>query len=199
PDSPLSDFFAFAPIPQVAAVTNDQAGVVNGQAVSGGYYAGMRVRLSLGRAITEEDDKPGAQPVVVLSHQFWRERFAGDSSVIGQTLKINKPTFTVIGATPPDFTGTLQVGYPPAVTVPLATEPLLRSGNSRLGVADRPGLWWLDVMGRLKPGATYEQAGESLNGVFQATALGIMPAPRRDNEPGEIGPNDYPRVRAQSG
>src|SRR5215475_12556866 len=49
PNSPLSDLFAFAPILQVAAVTNDQAEVVNGQAVSGGYYAGLRARPSLGR------------------------------------------------------------------------------------------------------------------------------------------------------
>jgi predicted permease len=199
PESPLSDFFAFAPIPQVAVMVGDQAEVVNGQGVSGGYFAGLRAQPSLGRAIKEEDDKPGAQPVVVLSHQFWQERFAGNPSVIGQTLKLNRLTFTVIGVTPPDFTGTLQVGYHPAVTVPLATEPLLRSENSRLGVADRPGAWWLDVMGRLKPSATYEQASESLNGVFQATALEIMPAPRRDNEPAQLDPKDYPRLLAQSG
>src|SRR5262245_32789573 len=199
PEGTLSDFFAFAPVPQVAAVTNDQAEVVNGQAVSGGYFSGLRARPSLGRAITDEDDKPGAQPVVVLSHQFWRERFAANPAVIGQTLKLNKLTFTVIGVTPPAFTGVSQVGYSPAVTVPLATEPLLRTENSRLGVAGRPGAWWLNVMGRLKPGARYEQASESLNGAFQATALEIMPAPRRDGEPAQLDPKDFPRLVAQSG
>src|SRR5262249_52338499 len=73
------------------------------------------------------------------------------------------------------------------------------SESSRVGVAGRSGAWWLDVMGRLKPGATYEQASESLNGVFQATALEIMPPPRRNNEPAQIDPNDYPRLIAQSG
>src|SRR3989475_8554728 len=48
PDSPLSDFFAFAPISQVAAVAGDQAEIVNGQVVSGGYYAGLRMQPSLG-------------------------------------------------------------------------------------------------------------------------------------------------------
>ena len=70
PDGPLSDFFAFAPIQQLTAVVGDQAEIVNGQAVSGGYYAGLRVQPILGRAISDEDDKPGAAPVVVLSHQF---------------------------------------------------------------------------------------------------------------------------------
>src|SRR5262249_38630505 len=129
PESPLSDFFAFAPISKVAAVSGDQAETVNGQAVSGGYYAGLRVQPILGRGITDEDDKPAAARGVVLSHQFGQERFSPDPTVIGQPLKLNKQTFTIIGVTPPEFPGTLQVGYPPAVTVPIALEPLLREGG----------------------------------------------------------------------
>jgi predicted permease len=199
PDGPLSDLFAFAPVTQVAVVTGDQAEIVNAQAVSGGYYAGLRVRPNLGRAIIEDDDKPGAAPVVVLSHQYWQERFAADAAVIGRPLKLNGLAFTIIGVTAPGFTGTLQVGYVPAVTVPIATEPLLRGEGSRLGAADKPGVWWLDVMGRLKPGATYEQASESLNGVFQAAAMELMPPPRKVDEPALLDPKDYPRLVAQSG
>src|SRR5215468_1068698 len=109
-ESPLSDLFAFAPL-EVTAVAGDQAEIVNGQAVSGGYYAGLRVQPILGRAITDEDDKPGASPVAVLSHQFWQERFGANPAVIGQQLKLNKLSFTIIGVTPPAFTGTLQVDY----------------------------------------------------------------------------------------
>src|SRR5262249_1126928 len=87
-DSRLSDFFAFAARPDLTAVTGSQADIINGQAVSGGYYTGLGVRPVLGRAITDEDDKPGAAPVVVLSHQFWQERFAANPSVIGQSLKL---------------------------------------------------------------------------------------------------------------
>src|SRR5437870_9411610 len=122
PDGPLSDFFAFAPTRELSAVVGDQAEIVNGQAVSGGYYAGLRVQPSLGRAIIDEDDKPGAAPVVVLSHQYWRERFGANPAVIGQPLKLNKQSFTIIGVTPPAFTGTLQVDYRPDVTVPLVCE-----------------------------------------------------------------------------
>ena len=199
PDSPLSDFFAFAPIRELTAVVGDQAEIINGQAVSGGYYAGLRVQPSLGRAITDEDDKPGAAPVVVLSHQFWQERFGANPAVIGQPLKLNKQSFTIIGVTPPAFTGTLQVDYHPAVTVPLACEPLLRGERSNLGTANEPGVWWLNLMGRLKPGATYEQARDSLNGAFQAAALEVMPPPRKANEPAQLDPKDYPRLIAESG
>src|SRR5207249_3362123 len=165
----------------------------------GGYYTGLKVQPSLGRGITDEDDKPGAAPVVVLSHQFWREQFGAKPAVIGQQLKLNKQSFTVIGVTPPAFTGTLQVDYHPDVTIPLAYEPLVQGENSRLGTANEPGLWWLNLMGRLKPGATYEQARDSLNGMFQAYALEGMPPPRKTSEPPQLDPKDYPRLIVESG
>ena len=199
PDGPLSDFFAFAPTRELTAVVGDQAEIINGQAVSGGYYAGLGVQPIVGRAITDEDDKPGAAPVVVLSHQFWQERFGANPAVTGQPLKLNKQTFTIVGVTPPAFTGTLQVDYRPAVTVPLACEPLLQAERSRMGTATEPGAWWLDLMGRLKPGATYEQARNSLNGTFQSAALEVMPPPRRANEPAQLEPKDYPRLIAEPG
>ena len=132
-ESPLSDLFAFGPISQLTARVGGQAEVIKGQAVSAGYFPGLRVQPSLGRAITDDDDRPGAPPVVVLSNQFWRERFGASPTVIGQQLILNKQSFTIIGVTPPEFTGTLQVNYYPAVTVPLAAEPLLMGEKSNLG------------------------------------------------------------------
>jgi predicted permease len=192
-DSPLSNLFAFAPLRQLNAVVGEQAEIINGQAVSGDYFAGLGLQPSLGRAITGADDKPGAAPVVVLSHQFWQERFGANPAVIGQTLKLNQQTFTIIGVTPPAFTGTLQVDYHHAVTIPLNQEPLL---GERSRLVDT---WWLNLMGRLKPGATYEQARDSLNGTFQAAALEVMPPPRKASEPAQLEPKDYPRLIAESG
>jgi predicted permease len=199
PESALSDLFAFAPLSDLNAVTGSQAEIINGQTVSGGYYTGLGVQPLLGRAITDEDDKPGAAPVVVLSHQFWQERFAANPSVIGQSLKLNQQAFTIIGVTPPAFTGTLQVDERPAVTVSIASEPLLRGESSSLGTPNRPGYWWLDVMGRLKPGVTYEQARASLSNAFQSAALDVMPPPRRADETAQIDPKEYPRLLAESG
>jgi predicted permease len=198
PDSPLSDLFAFAPLRELTAMVGEQAEVVNGQAVTGDYFAGLRLQPSLGRAITDEDDTPGAAPVVLLSHQFWQERFGASPEVIGQQLKLNKQSFIIIGVTPPAFTGTAQVDYRPVVTVPLTQEPLLHE-RSNLGTANQPGVWWMNLMGRLKPGATYEQARDSLNGAFQAAALEMMPPPRKANEPAQLEPKDYPRLIAESG
>jgi predicted permease len=198
-ESPLSDLFAFAPLRELTAKLGDQAEIIDGQAVSGDYYAGLRLHPTLGRAITAEDDRAGAPPVVVLNHQFWQERFAANPAVIGQQLKLNQQSFTIIGVTPPGFNGTLQVGYHPAVTVPLAMEPLLRGENSLLGTASAPGVWWLNVMGRLKPGATEEQARQSLNGAFQTAALEVMPPPRKSSDPAQLAPKDYPRLLTEPG
>ncbi len=199
PDGPLSDFFAFAPTRELSAAVGEQAELIEGQVVSGGYYAGLRVQPSLGRAINYEDDRPGAPPVVVLSHQFWKERFGANPAVIGQPLKLNQQPFTIIGVTPSAFTEISQVDYHPAVTVPLACEPILQGERSNMGTAKKPGVWWLNLMGRLKPGATYEQARDSLNGTFQAVALEVMPTPRKANEPAQLEPKDFPRLIAESG
>ncbi len=198
-DSPLSDLFAFAPVEELNAVIGDQAQVVNGQAVSGGYYKGLGVQPVLGRTIIEADDKAGAPMVVVLSHHFWQEQLGADRSVIGQSLKLNQQSFTIIGVTPPGFTGTLQVDYRPDVTVPISAEPLLLGPGSNLGTQSRGGRWWLDVMGRLKPGATYEQARVSLNTAFQTAALELMPPPKRADQPAQLEPKDYPNLMAESG
>ena len=197
--SPLSDLFAFGPMPELTAKVGDEPEIVNGQVVTGDYYTGLRVQPSLGRVINAEDDHPGTAPVVVLSHRFWQNRFAANPGVIGQQLKLNQQSFTIIGVTPPDFNGTLQVGYEPAVTIPLAFEPLVQGERSRLGTASEPGVWWLNVMGRLNPGATHEQARESLNAAFQTAALAAMPPPSKSNQPVQLERRDYPQLITETG
>jgi predicted permease len=198
-ESPLSDLFAFAPLPELTAKLGDQAEIIDGQAVSGDYFTGLRLNPALGRAITTEDDRRGAAPVVVLSYQLWHDRFGANPDVIGKQLKLNQQSLTIIGVTPRGFNGTLQVGYHPAVTVPLSIEPLLRGENSNLATATSPGVWWLNVMGRLKPGTTPEQVRQTLNDAFQTAALEAMPPPRKSNEPAQLAPKDYPRLIFEPG
>jgi len=198
-ESPLSELFAFGPIKEITAKVGDQPEVIDGQAVSGNYFTGLRVRPRLGRAIAADDDRPGAAPVVVLSNHFWQERFGADPGVIGQQLKLNQQSFTIIGVTPPEFRGALQVGYSPAVTIALALEPRVQGDRSSIGSTTEPGVWWLNLMGRLKPDASREQARQSLNGAFQAAALAAMPPPRKTNDPAQLDPKDYPRLISHGG
>ncbi len=198
-DDPLSDLFAFAPLYELTAVMNEQAENVHGQGVSGDYYTGLGVHPIYGRAITAEDDNTAATPVVVLDYDYWQKRFNSDPDAVGQQIKLNKTSFTIIGVTPPGFSGTLQVSTHPEVTVPLAFEPVLLGESSAMAQADKPGYWWVHLMGRLKPGATFEQARDSLGGAFQATALEIMPPPRKESEAAQIDPAQYPQLMAISG
>ncbi len=199
PDSPLSDLFAFGPLNEISARFAEHPEIIDGQAVTGNYYAALGLQPILGRAITVQDDQMGAPPVVVLSNKFWRERFGASPEVIGREFILNKQSFTIIGVDPPAFTGALQVEFQPAVTVALAQEPLILGSSSCQGTETGDPIWWLNVMGRLKPVATPDQARESLNGSFQAAALEVMPPPRRPNDPAQLEANEYPRLITESG
>ena len=196
---PLSDLFAFANLWEQNVLIDGQAEVAKMQGVSGGYFAGVGVPAQLGRTIIDADDQPASQPVAMLSYAYWRDRFGADRSVIGKQIKINQNTFTIIGVTPPGFNGTLQVDDRPALSVPIAFEPMLLGERSAMAKVGKPGGWWLHVMGRLKTGATIEQAHDSLNGTFQAIALEIMPPPKKTNEAAQVEPKDYPVLVALPG
>src|ERR1051325_10578441 len=195
PNNPLSHLFAFGPLKEINARFSDHAEIIAGQAVTGNYYAGLGIQPILGRAITDQDDQKGARPVVVLSNKLWRERFSASPEVIGREFTLNKQSFTIVGVDPTSFTGAMQVDFQPAVTIALAHEPLLLGSAS----CQEPPIWWLNVMGRLAPGATADQARESLNGSFQAAPLQVMPPPRKQNDPAQLEVKDYPHLRTEPG
>jgi predicted permease len=193
----LTEVFAFAPLQQLNVGVDGYAAISSGQLVSGNYFAGLGVPALRGRTITDADDRANASPVAVISHRYWQRRFGGDPAVIGKSVKVNNVLFTIIGVTPPEFYGTLQIGDAPEVSVAMAMERQLVRGDSSL---DRPWLWWLQIMGRLKPGQNVEQAKASLEGVFQQSALegwNAVPSDRRD--PGEQGARDVPKLTFDAG
>ncbi|MFT4112527.1 ADOP family duplicated permease [Silvibacterium sp.] len=131
-----------------------------GQMVGGEYFSGLEVRPVLGRALTPQDDTPGA-PVqaLVLSYDTWQQRFGGNPAVLGQTLEVSKLMFTIVGVMPKGFYGADPTDRP-AFFIPLATEPLFNPENS-MTKAGYHG-WWLSVMGRRQPNVTLQQASAAL-------------------------------------
>jgi predicted permease len=198
-DSPLSDLFAFADLWDLNILTGGQAEKAEGQGVSGNYFTGLGVHAMLGRTIMPADDDAAAMPVAVLSYPYWKDRFGASPDAIGKEIQVNNISFTVVGVAPQGFNGTLQVDTRPVISVPLAFEPAIRGDQSPDEKPGKPGAWWLNLMGRLKPGATAEQARQSLNGAFQQVALEIMPAPRKEGEPAKLEPKDYPELVALPG
>ncbi len=196
----LSDTFAFAPIEQLNVNVDGQAEIAGGQLVSGGYHDGLGVQALMGRTLTNGDDKPNADPVAVITHRYWRRRFGRDPGVVGKSINVNNIAFTIIGVTPPEFFGALQVGEAPDLSIPMAMEPLLRTGSKSL---NEPWFWWVRIMGRLKPGVTEEQARNKLEGVFQQSALAGWNAAMAQAEarvqPLRSEPRDVPRLRIESG
>jgi predicted permease len=136
---------------------------VRGQYASGSYFDVLGVDAILGRALTPADDSvigSGGQdgPVAVISYRLWDRRFGRSPAVLGKTIQVGTSWPKIVGVTPPGFDG-LSVGSPVDVTIPMMlTANNLRSKKS----------WWFSVIGRLKDGASPEQARAELDGHFQA-------------------------------
>jgi predicted permease len=197
PRSVLSDVFAFGSV-DINLNAGGQAEVVSGQAVSGNYFSALGVPAFIGRTISDADDHAGVTPVAVLSHQFWMTHFSGDRSVIGRQVNINNLAFTIIGVTPPGFGGTMQVGSSEDVSIPLAWEPQIAAERT---MSRGAGVWWLRLMGRLKPGATIEQAQATLAGIFQQSVLEHRAARQARSQAAlrRLDPKDYPRLGVEAG
>src|SRR2546423_4958162 len=199
-ESALSEVFAFGDL-SLNVNADGQADVANGQAVSGNYYQGLGVPPLIGRTISDEDDRAGASPVAVLSYRYWQRRFAGDPAVIDRQINLNNVAFTVVGVTPVGFEGTMQVGSSKDVTIPIMWEAQVNPERSRM----KGQVWWLRLMGRLKPGARSEQARTDLETVFAQSVLEHRQAMQaivqaQGRPPGKpLAAEDYPRLVVVSG
>jgi predicted permease len=117
--------------------------------VSGNYFSTFGVGAFAGRALTEEDDKAGAAPAVVMSYQAWQSDYVGDPSVVGGTFYLQSQPVTVVGIAPSGFFGDRINASPPAFWIPLNAEPLLRRESS---ILRQPYQSWLYALGRIRPG-----------------------------------------------
>src|SRR5262249_17040733 len=138
---------------------------VLGELVSGNYYDVLGVRAAAGRLMSPEDTRlAGANPVAVLSYDYWQSRFSGDKKLVGQTIRINSYPMTVIGITQPGFYG-VDLGYSPQIMIPITMKKLMTPNWDDL---EQRRTKWVQVFGRLKPGVGIEQAKASLQPIFKA-------------------------------
>jgi predicted permease len=203
PQSPLSDMLAFGNV-FFNIKADGHAEVADGQAVSGNYYAVLGVPAFLGRTINDGDDQPNAPPVAVLSHRFWQKNFGGDPNIVGKQVNLNGVAFTIAGVTPPQFVGAGQVGSAKDISIPIAWEPQA-NGEERSRMKGA-GIWWVRIMGRLKPGASLAQAQPILQGVFlqsvfdhRQARFDLAKAKGATTPFKTLEPKDYPRLIVESG
>src|SRR4051812_7351954 len=168
----LTDLIACAPLGRVSVVVDGHAEIANAFISTGNYYAVLGIDALVGRTLVPADDNPSAPPAVVVSAKYWRSRFSGDPAAVGKVIRINSVPVTIVGVLPPAFTGIQQaINDAPDVSAPLALEGQLSTGPAAQGArVSQATYWWLQVMGRLKPGATAAQVHGNLEGPFQQTA-----------------------------
>ena len=128
---------------------------VRGAVVSGNYFDVLGVKALIGRTfLPEEDRTPNSHPVAVIGYGLWQRRFGSDLHVVEQKITLNEHDFTIIGVTPADF-GSPFAGDAIDVWTPVMMKDYV--ARPHFSLTDRSSRW-LMVMGRLKPGATVQQA-----------------------------------------
>ncbi|MBV8864560.1 MAG: ABC transporter permease [Acidobacteriaceae bacterium] len=137
-----------------------QAMTASTEYVSGEYFRGLAVLPAAGRLIDSEDDRPGAAPVAVISFATSENRFGGPPNAIGQSILVDNTPFTVIGVAPPEFFG-VDPAAAPVIYLPLHTNVLIDGAGEAHSYSDE-NFYWIEMMGRLRPGITMAQAQAAL-------------------------------------
>ncbi|HEX2664116.1 MAG TPA: ABC transporter permease [Candidatus Acidoferrum sp.] len=128
--------------------------------VTGEYFRGLAVAPAAGRLIDSEDDRPGAAPAAVISFATSQHRFGGPSNAIGQPILVDNVPFTVIGVAPPEFFG-VDPAVAPELYLPLHAN-LLVDGAGAARMYGDGNYYWIEMMGRLRPGVSLAQAQAAL-------------------------------------
>ena len=139
---------------------------VEAELVSGNFFQALGVGPAVGRVFSpgEDDQTYKGHPVVVLSHNYWRERFQGKHDIVGKKLLVNNYPMTIVGVSAPGFVG-IDPSRSPHVRVPIQMKPLMTPGWDAIG--DRRNQW-IQIFARMKPGYTVDSARASLQPLFKS-------------------------------
>jgi predicted permease len=148
---------------------HDQTERVSGDLVSGNFFDVLGVHAAIGRTFTDEDDrKPAAEPVVMLSYGYWKRRFGGDPGVLNQTIVLNAHPMTIVGVVQAGF-HSLGVGEAQDVFVPMMMQGVMMPRGNDL---ENRRSMCLNIFARLKPGVSRQQAEAAMN-VFWRPLLAL--------------------------
>jgi predicted permease len=166
--------------PEGAAIAVDSlpAEQVSLQYVSSNFFQGLGAAPAIGRPFQEDEDRVGAEPVVIVSYRFWQQRLADSGAVTDRNVRINNVPARIVGVAPPGFFG-LRAGQWPDVYAPLAMrvafQPPPANGAPR-GEKDRD--WWVRQIARLKPGVSEAAALAQLQSLLKTPELISLPGRR---------------------
>jgi predicted permease len=178
----LESIFAFKPANRMTALIGGQAEFVNASLVSGDFYQSLRISTIAGRPIGTPDEYA---PVAVISYSYWNRRFGRDVSAIGKKVILNQVPVTIVGVSPPDFTG-VQPGQNPDFYLPIGLQPLIRPNtdpDSPRSSLDDPNYWWVLIMGRLRADVPEAKAQAALDVATVQAVRATMPKSWRHDMP----------------
>jgi predicted permease len=159
-DLPASPVAAYAVRP-LTLTGAGEAALVSAEVVTPDYLDVLGVAPVLGRDLEPADDAPDAEPVALLGHALWRERFGADPAVVGRTVTLNGRPVAVAGVAPPGFrglSGGAEVFVPVHAGAGLIAPFLVTGGQAH----------WLQAVGRLRPGASLEGLNARMAAVGEA-------------------------------
>jgi predicted permease len=167
----LTDVFAFAPLLRFN-ITDRGAGHSGiAVTVSGNYFSALGIHAAVGRLLLETDDQANAPCTAAISYRFWQTALRGDPSIPDRPVTLNGTPCTIVGVTPKDFQGLQYFGSvsAPDVTVPITQgEQIGRwEFGGKLPLLTADNRWGLQIMARLKPGVSEQQAQLETNSIFQ--------------------------------
>jgi putative ABC transport system permease protein len=147
---------------------HNQAKNEEAEIVTGNYFEMLGLRPALGRLFTQADDTAkNANPVVVLSYDYWRTRFGAERDVVGQSVLINGHAFAIVGVAPQNFNSAIG-GYRPGVFIPTSMMEIAMPWAAPGHRLENHQDLWLTLLARLKPGVTAAQAQASLAPLWHA-------------------------------
>jgi predicted permease len=160
----FSDLFAFSYIEDPMTISaGEVATLANAQMVSGNFFKGYGAEFLIGRAITPDDDRTDAPPVAVITYPLWQRVYGLDPHVIGRTLMVGNTGYTIIGVLPRGYVGPLAGERRTDFYVPMMAQPRLIDEDEWLSSYKA---WWVQIMGRLAPGADEARVQASLELLF---------------------------------
>ncbi len=161
---PALTIAAYGRAPLNVLIDGQMEPTLQGQLVTGSYFPLLGLTPAVGRLLGPEDDRvPNGHPVAVLSHTYWRRRFAADPGVVGRAIAISSHAFTIVGVAPREFFGA-EVGASPELFLPIMMQPNVMPMTADL-IAPNTNVssLWLRVLARAADGAPLPRAMAQLD------------------------------------
>jgi len=157
----FKDLVAFKPLNRLTATIGGAPEPVDVQLVSDNFYQSLGIRPIAGRPI-----EPNDLAVAVISDAFWARRFGRSAEALGTNIKVDRVAVTIIGVNPAEFKGA-RSGGTPEVFLPMSLQPQVFPFHSRVSLLSDNSLWWVNVIGRIKPGTSQKAAENAMALTFR--------------------------------